>query len=183
MDKEIKLKNVSGVLTGQISWSRLEKLLRSCGELKPGEEVTQFVATDDFLRYNVTKISVFQPLESVQKTINKVSEDMAKPTKGVKRRLITYYIAFSIHGTQKYHIATMQAYDLDDLYRRSGLKYHTGVFWAVESRRENYNRDKDGVKLHWLGLLNQKTREPYRNPTWVARKFKELETMGWTIVK
>lgn len=93
---------------------------------------------------------------------------------------IKCYIAFSIHGTNKFTVATKEFKD----YEAVGdfcLCGGPGSFMIGESRRPGYNKDKDGVKLLW-SKLNRKDGKPLTDKGWVTRRFKELAKGGWTIV-
>lgn len=86
-----------------------------------------------------------------------------------------YYVAFSIHGTNKFLVATkrMDATS-DELYAQG--------FVRQASRRNNY-MPSDGIKLHWDKLTRKVDGKPYTNPAWVSRRFKELVAAGWTMVE
>lgn len=86
-----------------------------------------------------------------------------------------YYIAFSIHGTNKFIVATKRmtesVYDL-----------HKQGFVRQPSRRNSY-KPSDGIKLHWDKLTRMVDGKPYTNRAWVSRRFKELVAAGWTVVE
>lgn len=85
-----------------------------------------------------------------------------------------YYIAFSVHGTNRFYVATKES---------SGPISALGEgFTPVPSRRADYDHSKDGVKLHWAKLC-RKDGHPYTNRAWVVRRFKELEQQGWVRVR
>jgi len=95
------------------------------------------------------------------------------------------YIAFSIHGTNKFHVAQYNT----RLRRKNAESQDAFVqrvlgkdFRYVTSRRPNYNEQQDGIKVQWVKLLTKAGTE-MRSPAWVARRFKELEAMGWKIVQ
>lgn len=50
------------------------------------------------------------------------------------------------------------------------------------SRRPDYNAKRDGVKLHWDGLIRKRDNAPYVSPSMILHRFKELESQGWVIV-
>ena len=81
------------------------------------------------------------------------------------------YIAFSIHGTNTFLVATKNVESITDLGPE---------FKAVPSRRPGYSSD-DGVKVEWKGLTVKKTKLPYKHPLWVLNAFNVLETQGWQI--
>lgn len=96
-----------------------------------------------------------------------------------------FYIAFSIHGTNKYKVA--EFYTRNRLLKMENfpafVKRCLGEdFIEISSRRKNYNIDEDGIKVSWIKLMT-KAGKPMKSPAWVARRFKELESMGWKIVK
>lgn len=83
-----------------------------------------------------------------------------------------YYIAFSIHGTNDFRVAIKSDLTQEELK----------AFKQVPSRRPDYNKDKDGVKLHWK-KLNREDGSPIQNKGWVTKRFNQLKAMGWTLVK
>lgn len=94
---------------------------------------------------------------------------MAKPSATKK-----YYIAFSIHGTNTFIVATRTMTD-----SRLAILGQSGIR-ITPSRRSNVDLS-EGIKLHWDGLFTAE-REPLRSPPHVLAKFKLLEQDGWTIV-
>lgn len=91
---------------------------------------------------------------------------MAKPLIGKK-----YYIAFSIHGTNTFIVATNVMTD-----RRFATLEKAG-YRITASRR----KDAEGIKLTWREL-STKQGEPLRSAPHVLFKFKQLEKAGWTII-
>jgi len=97
-----------------------------------------------------------------------------------------FYIAFSIHGTNKFTVAEYytrnrprNAETQTEFVRRClGAE-----FSPAKSRRNGHDEKNDGMKVQWSGLFAKSTGEPLRSPAWVARRFKELEAQGWKIVQ
>jgi hypothetical protein len=85
------------------------------------------------------------------------------------------YIAFSIHGTNCFIVATREVTLLTPF-----LSYNPW-FSLAESRRPGVNKVVDGYKLNWTKLCKADG-TPHTNPGWVLRRFNELERRGWTIV-
>lgn len=89
------------------------------------------------------------------------------------------YVAFSIHGTNSFIVATKEVSD-KVIYDLSHHHQIYGDEWKiVQSRRPNV--DPKHVKLHWSGLLNKKTKQPLRSPPAVLLRFKHLAQRGWKI--
>lgn len=84
------------------------------------------------------------------------------------------YISFSIHGTNCFIIAINEKWNPEKL---------PPAFKQVQSRRPKHDPDKDGLKVEWNGLLNKKTGEPYKSPQMVLARFRQLEQMGFTIIR
>ncbi|BCG50185.1 hypothetical protein [Ralstonia phage RP13] len=84
------------------------------------------------------------------------------------------YIAFSIHGTNKFIVATRTVNDVE--YQA----LITLGFSVTTSRRPRYNQEKDGIKMHWNKLTTLKG-DPYRSAPMILSRFKDLENAGWTI--
>jgi len=82
-----------------------------------------------------------------------------------------FYIAFSIHGTNTFLVATKEAKDIKALGNE---------FRAAASRRPNLTIEKDGQKITWNGLMT-KSGEPHKSHIYVLGKFYELGRMGWEI--
>ena len=82
------------------------------------------------------------------------------------------YIAFSIHGSNCFIVATRRLIESAPL--PSG-------FGVVQSRRPDVDVTIDGCKLNWTKLCKADG-TPHTNPGWVLRRFNELERRGWTIV-
>ena len=97
-----------------------------------------------------------------------------------------FYIAFSIQGTKKFTVAE---YTTRKKQRKDETQYQfvqrcLGMeFMPMKSRRVSYDEKTDGIKLFWGGLSAASTGKPLRSPSWVARRFKELEAMGWKLVQ
>ncbi len=95
-----------------------------------------------------------------------------------------FYIAFSIHGTNKFTVAT---YSIPNKQRSPGLPHQIvkdlfgPAFTIAPSRRPNYDASKDGIKLHWNRLV-RKDGTPIQNKGWVTKRFNQLNALGWTIV-
>jgi len=85
-----------------------------------------------------------------------------------------YYLAFSVHGTNKFFVLTREAERVEDL---------GPGFRVVSSRRPLYNPQTDGFKVHWTGLTRKKDGQPYTNPVWIRRRLRELQNAGWTRVQ
>ena len=82
------------------------------------------------------------------------------------------YIAFSIHGSNCFIVATRRLIE--------GAPLPSG-FSVVPSRRPDVDVTIDGYKLNWTKLCKADG-TPHTNPGWVLRRFNELERRGWTIV-
>ena len=89
------------------------------------------------------------------------------------KKIFKAYIAFSIHGTNKFIVAVKNKINIEKL---------PAGFNVAKSRRPDYNVTRDGIKLHWDGLLRKSDNTPYVSPSMILRRFKELETQGWIIV-
>lgn len=85
-----------------------------------------------------------------------------------------FYIAFSIHGTNSFIIATRESGD-DFFYPDlpDGFK-------IVASRR--MGTPPTGLKIHWDKLLREDG-VPLASPSLIIRRFSELEKMGWKVSK
>lgn len=79
-----------------------------------------------------------------------------------------FYLAFSIHGTNKFRVFIKEAVSLKDLGPE---------FTHTLSRRANAN-PPDQQKVLW-SRLNTKEGKPFENPSWVSRRLKELVAKGW----
>ena len=96
-----------------------------------------------------------------------------------------FYIAFSITSTNKFTVAEINTRfrlrnaETNDQFVKRCLG---SEFSAVKSRRASYDLKEDGIKVHWTGLLS-KSGNPLISPSWISRRFKELEKRGWKIVK
>lgn len=94
-------------------------------------------------------------------------------------RSMSFYVTFSISGTNKFWVAT-KTIEGDPL--RVGLELGEQGFVLTSSRRASYDPAKDGYKLLWSRLCKVKEPNlPYRDPRVVERRFKELQGMGWRI--
>ena len=78
-----------------------------------------------------------------------------------------YYIAYSIHGTETFIVATKK------------MSVVPKGFTVKESRRPSY-KPEDGIKLEWKGLCT-KAGTPYVQPSRVLKAFKDLEEQGWDV--
>lgn len=98
--------------------------------------------------------------------------------------MLKFYIAFSIHGTNKFKVAT---YSIPNPQCFSGLPDQIikdlfgSDFTLAKSRRPGYNAAKDGYKLHW-SRLNRKDGTPLQDKGWVTKRFNQLVKMGWKMV-
>lgn len=90
-----------------------------------------------------------------------------------------YYIAFSIHGTNCFITATLTP---TKYTHEQHMEMLGEDFKVAQSRRPDYNLEKDGYKLEWNKLLN-KQGEPLRSPPAILNRFKILERMGFVIDK
>ena len=88
------------------------------------------------------------------------------------------YVAFSIHGTNTFIVATKEVNDRVIFDLRHHPIYED-EWKIVQSRRPNV--DPKQVKLQWSGLMNQKTKQPLRSAPMVLRRFKQLEVCGWKV--
>ena len=84
------------------------------------------------------------------------------------------YIAYSIHGTNKFLVATKEV--TNDEY----LAMVNSEFEPAQSRRPNY-RTVDGVKLHWKKLL-KRDGTPHTAREWVLARFYTLRELGWELI-
>lgn len=84
-----------------------------------------------------------------------------------------YYCAFSVHGTNKFFVATKEARSLADL---------GPGFTEVASRRPKFYPFDMGHKVHWTKLVREDG-QPFKNTLWVHRRFNTLRDQGWKIVK
>lgn len=89
-----------------------------------------------------------------------------------------YYIAFSIAGTNTFIIAKKEVPGLP----LTPKALEAQGFTIAQSRRPNYNAQRDGIKLHWDKLVSTKTKKPYTNPSWIIRRFAELQNLGWEVI-
>ena len=90
-----------------------------------------------------------------------------------------FYIAFSIHGTNQFTVATRQV-DLTSI--EHALNYLGQGFKVIPSRRPGYDSKRDGFKLSWT-KLNRADGTPLQNKGWVTKRFNELKAQGWTLVE
>lgn len=87
-----------------------------------------------------------------------------------------YYIAFSIHGTNTFIVATKSMTD------KELAQLETVGYERVNSRRVDAEAVKrDGIKLSWPGL-NTLAGAPLKSPAMVIHRFKQLEKAGWLII-
>jgi hypothetical protein len=82
------------------------------------------------------------------------------------------YIAFSIHGSNCFIVATRTFL--------TGVSLPLG-FKTVPSRRPGVDVTVDGYKLSW-NKLSKADGTPHTSPAWVLKRFNELRRMGWRIV-
>lgn len=87
---------------------------------------------------------------------------------------MNFYIAFSIHGTNTFIVATTKASGSEELQNREGK------FVVVSSRRADYDPATHGIKVEWSRLSTLKG-TPLRSPAQVIYMFKRLEKLGWTV--
>jgi hypothetical protein len=88
------------------------------------------------------------------------------------------YIAYSVHGTNTYLVATAQ-------WTNSQYKKHlqSKLFAVTASRWENYSEESNGVKLLYSGLMNYKG-TPLRSAPHILNRFNTLvQDYGFTIVE
>lgn len=85
------------------------------------------------------------------------------------------YIAFSIHGSNCFIIASK---DLEDEAYNALIK--TGKFFPVTSRLPTFRRV--GTKLGWT-RLNTKDGAPLKSVPLILSRFNELAKDGWTVDK
>lgn len=78
------------------------------------------------------------------------------------------YIAFSVHGTEKFLVATK---DLSQEEYKALLK--NSDFAVVQSRGGTPQKQEPRVKLHWKGLVT-KDGKPLRSPPVIMARFKQL---------
>lgn len=84
------------------------------------------------------------------------------------------YIAFSIHNTNCFIVATKVITDIEYIRMcRNGYS-------RAESRRLGVST-ADGQKMHWNKLL-KRDGKPHTSPSWVLRRVNQLERVGWTII-
>lgn len=92
-----------------------------------------------------------------------------------------FYIAFSIHGSDQFIIATHDGGDQVQISEDAKtIRIKDQEFKAVRSRRPDYQFRKDGLKLHWDKLLTQKG-VPLRSAAMVLSRFRWLEALGFKI--
>lgn len=95
-----------------------------------------------------------------------------------------FYIAFSIHGTNKFTVATCDKPAKSPILEMpdSTIKDLFGPEFSIaRSRRPDYNIKTDGVKLHWSKLL-RKDGTPIQDKGWVTKRFNQLVKRGWIVV-
>jgi D-alanyl-D-alanine carboxypeptidase len=91
---------------------------------------------------------------------------------------MNFYIAFSIHGTKSFKVATLHVVGTAD----AALARLGPEFKVATSRRPSYDVKKDGIKLHWSRLM-RKDGTPLQDKGWVTKRFNQLKAQGWKIVK
>jgi hypothetical protein len=84
------------------------------------------------------------------------------------------YIAFSIHGTCAFIIATNTVHSS---YGKIITKAPEGEFTIAFSRNPVKT---DDLKLHWSKLMKADG-TPHTDPRWVIRRFNQLEKAGWKV--
>lgn len=84
---------------------------------------------------------------------------------------MTFYLAFSISGTNCFITAFKTAGALSDL---------GSDFSLAGSRRPDYNPIVDGYKIHYNRLLTKKG-QPLRSAPAVMKVFNELKKQGWVV--
>lgn len=90
-----------------------------------------------------------------------------------------FYIAYSIHGTNAFIVATLETKDYNDIASiPNGVRVQNLYFTVAKSRMPN----PTDTKLHW-DQLNTLKGEPMKSPYHILRRFKILEKAGWTINK
>lgn len=93
-----------------------------------------------------------------------------------------FYVAFSIHGTQAFAVATIETKDFVTTREGDTITINGRDFTPVKSRRPDYNPEVDGQKLHHQDLLT-KEGKPLRSTPMIARFFNLLEAEGWKVDK
>lgn len=97
------------------------------------------------------------------------------------------YIAFSIHGTNAFIVATRTFKSISEI-QKLGKEFR-----IVRSRRPDVDPMRDGEKLEWDALCvkedfidsigKAERLRPMRSPALIISKFKKLEAMGWKVDK
>ena len=87
------------------------------------------------------------------------------------------YVAFSVHGTCCFISASKRIHGDNKEFYLDQL--NKAGFVVAYSRRPN--RLTNEIKLHWNKLTTKKG-EPYINPSWILRRFNELEVNHGFIV-
>lgn len=102
--------------------------------------------------------------------------------------MVKFYIAYSIPGTNAFITATKEDQTVtvmppDEVLHKDDALYSVGNlhhFKVVKSRRPDYNREKDGYKLHWMHLTKP-TGEAITDPQHVLEVFSILSDDGWVV--
>lgn len=100
-----------------------------------------------------------------------------------------FYIAFSIHGTNSFTVATNELpWGLGPGEGIHTVMAHVRAnfgpdFDVVQSRRPGHKPERDGYKLTWSKLNRKSDGKPHERRDWVTKRFQQLQKMGWTIVK
>lgn len=88
-----------------------------------------------------------------------------------------HYIAFSIHGTNAFIIATRE------LSKKESTDLLASGEYKVATSRLAKPKVPGSVKLTWSGLTNKATGQPLKSPPVIIARFKKLEALGWTVDK
>lgn len=93
-----------------------------------------------------------------------------------------FYIAFSVHSTNAFAVATIETKDF--VVSRDGQTFTINgrEYTATKSRRPDYNAETDGQKLHAKELMTREGK-PLRSTPMIAQFFNRLEKEGWTVDK
>lgn len=93
-----------------------------------------------------------------------------------------FYIAFSVHSTKAYAIATLETKDF--VISRDGqtITINGRDYTVAKSRRPDYNEETDGTKLQTQELMTREGK-PLRSTPMIAAFFNRLEREGWTVDK
>jgi len=88
---------------------------------------------------------------------------------------MNFYIAFSIHGTKSFKVATLHIVGTAE----AALARLGPEFKVATSRRPG---KRQHGQLHWDRLLRQDG-TPLQDKGWVTKRFNQLKAQGWKLVK